>query len=95
MKTLERFYRNPAVMVPWCERVGLDPARIRVSDFSIEHRPDGSHEAAYTELLDPIGQGEELRRWLTVDVLPFPCALHPEVPAVGAENGIDRQEWAS
>ena len=88
---LDRFYRNPAVMVPWCERVGLDPERIPVAPFEIIHEGD-QHFALY-ELAGVLGEPFQPSRThrLAVDVLPFPCALHPDVPAIGLANGRDAE----
>lgn len=68
------------VMTRWCAAVGLTAADIRRDGFDIlHHQPEGEHVALYRRFDDDLLRPP---RRLAVEVLPSPCAVHPETPTI-------------
>lgn len=80
------WWHDPAVMVPWCEAVGLDPTRVAAGDFVMDHEADGhTHYAAFTVFADPPGvaaDGPRERHRMVLTLLPVQCPVHPDFPFV-------------
>ena len=72
---------SPEVMTRWCAAVGLNASEILARPFGIEHgHAEGLHVAVYRH------HRSDRPTHLAVDVLPIPCAAHPEVPSILASR---------